>query len=400
MVRKRGNGEGSIYFQESRQRWAAAVTLDGGKRKIIYGKTRQDVAKKLTAALQRKDQGLPFIRERLTVGARLEHWMNENIKPRYDTETGTQTGGREPTTWASYEILVRRHVKPYIGKIALAKLQVEHVEQWQRQLEASGASAETRRAALVRLRTALNVAMQRTHVQRNVAELVSTPRQVRKTYEVPRAQDLRRLLEVIQGDPLESLVYLALGLGLRRAEVLGLRWEDVEFENRIVTVRARVNRLGKGIGLLVCDGLKTQPERRIAMPRLVAEVLRKRWPRQLEARLLAGEQWKGPDYADGTPGGFIFTGATGTVLQPRRADLYFADVRARAGMDSHRFHGLRHDFASLLLAAGVADRVVMEMMGHSNISMTANRYQHAPDELQHLAADRLDSLLRAAVFPA
>jgi integrase len=239
MVRKRGNGEGSIYFQESRQRWAAAVTLDGGKRKIIYGKTRQDVAKKLTAALQRKDQGLPFIRERLTVGAWLEHWMNENIKPRYDTETGTQTGGREPTTWASYEILVRRHVKPYIGKIALAKLQVEHVEQWQRQLEASGASAETRRAALVRLRTALNVAMQRSHVQRNVAELVSTPRQVRKTYEVPRAQDLRRLLEVIQGDPLESLVYLALGLGLRRAEVLGLRWEDVEFENRIVTVRAR-----------------------------------------------------------------------------------------------------------------------------------------------------------------
>jgi integrase len=219
--------------------------------------------------------------------------MNENIKPRYDTETGTQTGGREPTTWASYEILVRRHVKPYIGKIALAKLQVEHVEQWQRQLEASGASAETRRAALVRLRTALNVAMQRSHVQRNVAELVSTPRQVRKTYEVPRAQDLRRLLEVIQGDPLESLAYLALGLGLRRAEVLGLRWEDVEFENRIVTVRARVNRLGKGIGLFVRDGLKTQPERRIAMPRLVAEVLRKRWPRQLRRDCWLANSGKG-----------------------------------------------------------------------------------------------------------
>jgi integrase len=64
-------------------------------------------------------------------------------------------------------------------------------------------------------------------------------------------------------------------------------------------------------------------------------------------------------------------------------------------MDSHRFHGLRHDFASLLLAAGVADRVVMEMMGHSNIAMTANRYQHVPDELQRLAADRLDDLLSA-----
>ena len=80
-------------------------------------------------------------------------------------------------------------------------------------------------------------------------------------------------------------------------------------------------------------------------------------------------------------------------MQPRKADLYFASVRARTSLDSHRFHGLRHDFASLLLAAGVADRVVMEMMGHSNIVMTANRYQHVPDELQRLAADRLDHLL-------
>jgi hypothetical protein len=74
-------------------------------------------------------------------------------------------------------------------------------------------------------------------------------------------------------------------------------------------VRTRVNRLGKGIGLLVREGLKTQLERRIVMPRLVVDVLRKRWPRQLESRLIAGTQWEGPDYADGQPTGFIFTGA-------------------------------------------------------------------------------------------
>src|SRR5919202_690427 len=101
MPRKRGNGEGSVYFQESRQRWAAAVTLDGGKRKVLYGKTRKDVAKKLSAALQRKEQALPFVREGLTVGAWLDHWMEATIKPRYDSDTGAQTGGREPTTWAS-----------------------------------------------------------------------------------------------------------------------------------------------------------------------------------------------------------------------------------------------------------------------------------------------------------
>ena len=79
------------------------------------------------------------------------------------------------------------------------------------------------------------------------------------------------------------------------------------------------------------------------MPRVVADVLRQRWPRQLESRLVAGTQWKGPDYTDSQPTGFIFTGATGTVLQPRKADMYFASVRTRAGLDAHKFHGLRHD---------------------------------------------------------
>jgi integrase len=146
---------------------------------------------------------------------------------------------------------------------------------------------------------------------------------------------------------------------------------------------------------VVREGLKTQPERRIAVPRLVAEALHQRWPKQFESRLHAGDPWRGPNYTDAIPTGFIFTGATGTVLQPRRADAYFANLRARAGMDSHRCHGLRHDFASLLLAAGVADRVIMEMMGGSNMSMTANCYQHVPDDLQRLAADRLDDLLAA-----
>ena len=105
------------------------------------------------------------------------------------------------------------------------------------------------------------------------------------------------------------------------------------------------------------DGLKTQSERRIAMPQLLADVLRRRWNRQRQQRIAAGaERWVGLAYGDGQPRGFIFTGTTGAVLQPRRADAYFAEVRERSGLDAHRFHGLRHNFASLLLAAGVADR--------------------------------------------
>jgi integrase len=218
---KRRNGEGSIY-QDSRRLWRASVSLDGGTRKYLSGRTRAEVAKKLNAALDRRDMGMPFVRGTMTVTAWLDYWMQSSIKPRY-ASSGEQIGGREPTTWASYENLVQKHIKPHLGNIPLAKLQVEHVERWQRDLERAGASAETRRAALVRLRTALNVATQRSHVHRNVAELVPTRKQSRKKYEMPQLADVHRILDAVRGDDLVALVYLALGLGLSRAEVLGLR---------------------------------------------------------------------------------------------------------------------------------------------------------------------------------
>ncbi len=85
------------------------------------------------------------------------------------------------------------------------------------------------------------------------------------------------------------------------------------------------------------------------------------------------------------------------MLEPRRVDEYFATVRTRAGLDEDTFHGLRHDFAGLLLAAHVPGRVVSEMMGHANYSITADIYQHVPDELRRLAADQLDTMLSAVV---
>jgi integrase len=202
-------------------------------------------------------------------------------------------------------------------------------------------------------------------------------------------------LTMAAGEHLRACIEAVLETGMRRGEVLGLQWEDIDLEPRTLTVRRRVNRVGK-IGLIIREGAKTESgSRTVILPQAVVQVLRTHAVRQREDRLAAGELWKGPDYTGGKPTGFLFTSSIGTVLEPRRVGVYFEDVRKRAGLDKHTFHGLRHDFASLLLAAGVPGRVVMEMMGHSNYSMTANRYQHVPDELQRAAADRLDALLAA-----
>jgi integrase len=381
---KRGNGEGSVY-EDPRGFYRASVSIDGGRRKYFSGKTRKDVARKLNAALQRKEQGLPFVPERLTVGAWLDYWMAEIVKPE-----------REPTTHAMYEIMVRKHIRPYLGTVALAKLQPEHVERWLRKLEAEGASMETRRSAMVRLRTALNLALKRGHLARNVAMLVERPRVPKAKHQAPRLADLRRLLDVIHNDRQQALVHVALAASLRRGEVLGLHWEDVDLDARELHVHRRVNRVGKGVGLIVRDGAKSESGvRTVILPLLVVAALRIQRKHQLEDRLAAGDRWKGPDYPDGRSTGFIFTSDVGTVLEPRRVDEYFATVRARAGLEQHTFHGLRHDFAGLLLAAGVPGRVVMEMMGHADYAITANVYQHVPDELQLLAADQIDKLLGA-----
>ena len=386
MTARRGHNEGSIH-KRSDGRWVAVVNVgyEGGKRKrkYLYGHTRREVADQLAAALRDRQRGIPVASGRQTVGQWLDHWLTNVIERE-----------RQPTTAAMYEVMVRKHIKPYLGAKPLAKLQPEDVERWLRDLEAAGASLETRRSAMVRLRTALNLAVKRGHLARNVAALVDRPRVPRPKHQPPRLDALRRLLAAIKDDRHQTLIYVALGASLRRGEVLGLHWEDIDLDARLLTVRRRVNRVSGQGGLLVRDGAKSESgERTVVLPQIVVEALKAQRKRQLEDRLAAGERWKGADYRDGKATGFVFTSAVGTVLEPRKVDAYFASVRERAGLDAHTFHGLRHDFAGLLLAAGVPGRVVMEMMGHADYSITANRYQHVPDELQRLAADRIDALL-------
>src|SRR5947208_1301936 len=119
---KRGNGEGTIYQRESDRKWCASVSLDRGKRKVLYGKTRKEVAQNLHEAQRRKQQGLAFGSERLSVGAWLDHWLEHIVKAE-----------REPTTYEGHEVMVRCHIKPYLGGIPLLKLQPEHVEAWLRE---------------------------------------------------------------------------------------------------------------------------------------------------------------------------------------------------------------------------------------------------------------------------
>jgi integrase len=164
-----------------------------------------------------------------------------------------------------------------------------------------------------------------------------------------------------------------------------LRWEDADLDKATLTVRAALQRVG---GKLQLTETKTERSRRtIALPNMAVTALRQRHIKQLEERLLAGSRWQAS--------GFVFTSMVGTPLEPRNAYRQFQKALERAQLPHARFHDLRHTCATLLLVQGVPARVVMETLGHSQISLTMNTYSHVLPDLQREAADQMDRLLTA-----
>jgi integrase len=219
----------------------------------------------------------------------------------------------------------------------------------------------------------------------NAAADAPTPRTRRKPVPVLTPADAQRLLSGLRGDRLEALYVLALGTGLRQGELLGLRWRDVDLEHETVTVGHQLQRAD---GTWRLSELKAdRPPRVLGIDPLVAEVLREHRVRQGSERLAAGERWRDP-----IPD-LVFRNSVGSPLDGPTVTHRFQRALDRAGLPRMRFQDLRHGAASLLLAQGVHARVVMEQLGHSQISLTMNTYTHVASELQREAARRLGTAL-------
>jgi len=180
-----------------------------------------------------------------------------------------------------------------------------------------------------------------------------------------------------------QLYSVALTMGLRQGEALGLRWSDVDLDIGSLRVEKQLQRVG---GELQLVELKTRLSRRaLLMPASIVASLREHRCRQLEDRLAAGGKW--------LEAGLVFTTADGKPLEGSTVTRHFHDHLERAGLPQRRFHDLRHSCATLLLVQGVSPRVVMDVLGHSDIGMTMNTYSHVIPELRRDAADRMDDLL-------
>lgn len=368
---RRGNAEGSIY-KRADGRWCAAVTLPRGRRKAYYGRTRQEAASKLTAALKASQDGLPLVGERQRVGEYLTGWL-ESARP-----------SLRPRTWERYRQYVTLHALPEIGHLSLARLAPQHLQAlYANRLEAGLSPMSVRHLHGV-LHRALGQATRWGLVARNVASLVSPPRAERREMRTLSPEQARAFLEAAEGDRFEALYVLALTTGMRQGELLALAWGDVNLDAGTVRVRGTLQRTRDG--LTVTEPKTAASRRQVTLGRAAVDALRRHRVAQAEERLRLGAAWEDND--------LVFPNEVGRPVDAGNVvGRSFLPLLRRAGLPPMRFHDLRHSAATLLLGQGVHPKIVSEMLGHSTVGITLDLYSHVTPTMQRQATEAMDAAL-------
>jgi integrase len=373
--RRRAYGEGGIY-QLSDGRWQDSVELgwiDGARRrKTITRRTKSEVARELRRLLTEAEAG----RLRYEAPPTLEQWMQTYLSDVAATRV-------RPGTLHSYQQFARLYINPGLGRQRLDRIRPQHITAFYRDLSRTLAPSSVRRVHAV-LRRALTVAVRWGLIQTNPTLLVDPPSLSHAKVRPYTVDEAKSFLAVASRDRLEARWVIAMTLGLRQGETLGLGWSHIDFDKNLITIEQALQRQPDG-GLALVPTKTERSQRVIPMPPAVATALRRRQTLQAADRDLLGSEWQESD--------LVFTTQLGTPIHPRNDYRSFQSLIRRGGLRRVRLHDLRHTAASLLLAQGVAARVVMEILGHSQISVTMNTYTHVDPELNRDATNRIQDLL-------
>ncbi|GGQ77720.1 tyrosine-type recombinase/integrase [Couchioplanes azureus] len=367
--RRRAHGEGSVYEQRPGL-WAASIDVgwvDGKrKRKTVYAASEKEAVRKRGELLSRQQRGENLAAPPRTLSQWLDEWMA--MKQHESTRQSTLRG---------YRWLVESHVRPTLGRVPLDKLTPTMIRRVLTAKTGEGLSATTVRHIHGLVRNVLSDAQREELLHRNPALAVRAPSARTVERRALTVDEARRLLDSIAGERLEALWVCALTVGLRRGELLGLRWSDLDFAGGALTVRQTVLRVD---GRLVFTPPKTDRSRRtVPVPAQTLALLRRHRRQQDEERAKADERWR--------EHGLVFASRLGTPMEPRNLDREWHATRERAGLPWLRLHDLRHACATFLLASGASPRTVMQTLGHSQISLTMNTYAHVLMEVERAAMD-------------
>ncbi|WP_329483422.1 site-specific integrase [Kribbella sp. NBC_01484] len=420
------NGEGNIRQRSNGlyEGRAYVITTDGREvRKSVYGKTWEEVHQKLTKMQADTMSGKRVASSTQTVAEYLDYWLEEHARHRV-----------RDTTFASYKWLITKYLVPLFGKKKLTTLRPNDVRRGLFQLQqvcqccAQGKDkAREERAEVERkkregrpprknakaiqgarccalvpqaccrstvsdgtvrylhrlLRAVLQDAVSEDEIlTENIAKKLRLNHKYRPKFKAWSRAEATKFLESIREDRLYALYAVALSLGLRRGEALGLRWSDVDLDNSLIRVNQALHRVD---GALKLGDVKTDGSTRlIAVPKPLVSALRVHRAAQAQEKKNAGKSWQ--------DGGYVFSTMIGTPIEPRNMNRHFDRLCEKAGVRRIRFHDLRHSCASLLYSQGVPLENIQDVLGHSSPTVTKVIYVDVAEDVTRDAVDRLGFL--------
>ena len=367
---------GRVYKRGSTWTWrvdSSSEQSTGGRRQPSKGgyRTKREAEDGLAEALSAIRRGEHVEPSTVTVKAYLEDWLD---RTRADLR---------PSTTQSYKVAVAR-MAPYIGSVKLQALKPIQIERMWGKMRDADLAPKTIRNTHVVLRRALGDAERLGMIPSNPATKVRAPRVEQREHSVWTPAQVAKFIEHLEGTRLHMPVMLAATTGMRRAEVLGVRWRDVDLDAGTLTVAQTLTAVR---GEPIITPPKTDGSRRtIPLPKRTIAALRSHRAAQAAERLAAGEVW------DTSHDDLVFRTELGELVHPDLFSRAFSRAVAASGLPVIRLHDLRHSWATNAFAAGLAAKTVSQQLGHSGIAITLDTYTSVPEQT---ARDAVDTVARA-----
>jgi integrase len=369
---RRDPGDGSI-FQRGDGRWVARLKLPDGHFRYLYGENKAAVKTRLAEVIRAVDEGRPAPDARLTLGAYLEQWL-----------AGLPDRSQKPSTVAFYKRYVRFHVLTNeLARKPLARLEAADLRQLFAEKHASGLSPTTVHHLRAVLRYALNKAVEDGKVARNVATFTKEKKRKVTMKTIAEGDQPQRFLAAARGERLEALLVVAITTGMRQGELRALHWTDVHLDRTPPELSVVGSLQGDRRSSLSIGTPKSDEGRNIPLLESACDALREHRQRQEVERRQLGAEWH--------DSGLVFTslarGRFGEYVSISEMRGALRRALTGAGLQTIRFHDLRHTAATWHLARGVPALVVSKMLGHSSVAFTLDLYAHVIPSMQQDAVD-------------
>ena len=368
-IRPRRNKNGKTTYQVIIER---GTDMNGKRHRDFYTyKTKKEAQQALAEKLSQLNHNTYNEPNKITVSEALDQWYATSVEP--NLKANTKNG---------YQVNIR-HIKNGIGNIQIQKLSAMQIQSFYNGLEEQGLSPRSIQYIHTNLKSCLKYFNKMQVLSNNQAEFATVPRQVKAKNDYYTEQEVKELLEKTKNTDIYLEILLAVGMGLRRGEVLSLTWKDVDFSKGILNIDKSVSTIK---GQTIVSTTKTASgERKVKIPVFVLQALRERREKQWSERKIIGEAYQ--------ENNLVCCKSDGSYYNTGSFTTKFSKLLKKFGLRHIRYHDLRHTNATLMMSYGIPIKVMSENLGHANTGVTMDTYSHVTLKMKEEVADKFDDEL-------